>query len=251
MDLEGQIALVTGSGRGIGAQIVKTLSDAGATVCINIRKNTGKAASKAEILYEQIRDNNRNAQIIQADITKRSDITKMFENIKQKYNRLDILVLNAAVAPFKKLTDMTKSDWKTSFETNILGNSNCITEASKLMNEGSSIITLSSIGSLRTLPKYPMGIMKSSLESLTRYYNAELAPMGIRVNSICAGIVESDIFSYLSELWPDMVKSEKFDQYLLQPEDVANVTKFLCHPDSSSIRGQVIVVDKGYSTSVN
>ncbi len=79
MDLEGKVVLVTGSGRGIGAQIVKTLSDAGAAVCINIRKNTGKAASKAKILYEQIRDNNRSALIIQADITKRSDINKMFE----------------------------------------------------------------------------------------------------------------------------------------------------------------------------
>jgi len=240
-----QTVLITGAGRGIGEAIARWFIEHNHDVILNYRRTQGKSAAGIERLREYAREHGVRAVSALGDISESRDVEKMFHALTEQHGitQLDHLILNAAAAPFKPFTEMTRNDWKLLLGTNLTGNVACVTQAVKLMPRGSSICAISSLGSRRTLPNYPLGVMKAALEQLIRYLDVELRPQGIRCNAICGGFVNTDMLPILREKWPLM--EYLADDYIIEPSEIAEVAGFLSSKAASAIRGESVLVDAG------
>ncbi len=241
----GQVALITGSSRGIGHAIAESLADQGADIVVTYRRS-GKSADKAQALCEQARSLGRRAIAVQGDIAVKSDVKRMVEEGVAAMGGLDHLILNAALAPFKPFEKLLERDLKQLVGVNYLGNIFCIQAAlPHLEAKAGRIVFLSSLGSRLYSPSYPLGSMKAAMEAVVRDCGESLRPRGVNVNGVCAGIVKTDSFKVLRQFWE---KDQQIpEDYFVQEDEVADVVSFLCAPGSRAIRGQTIVVDHGMS----
>ena len=243
----GKVALVTGGSRGIGRACVLKLAALGADVAINYSRSEHDAeavAREADALGVR-------ATTIKADIGKREAIVAMFAQVARTFGRLDILVNNAARGlerPRGALESLPKHLQHT-LEVNVLGPWFCAQEAVKLMSNGGSIVNLLSPGSERYLPRYaPVGVSKGALASLTTYLAVELAPRGVRVNGVAAGLVDgTDGVRMLPPEALERYRELAPARRLVRPEDVAEAVAFLCSDAAAMIIGHVLMVDGGYS----
>lgn len=243
---KGQTVLVTGAGRGIGLAIAEKLAQEGYDLILNYRKDQGKSAANLQRFL--VAETKVKVTLAKADIAEPRDISDMVKKLRQEgIERIDHLVLNAAAAPFKSFMDMTRNDWKLLLNINLIGNTACVQEVVPMMTPGGTICAISSLGSQRVLPKYPLGIVKSALENLVSYLEVELYDRNIRVNGICAGMVNTDMAPFLQELWPEMFQRyEKGPRrWMVEPEEVANIAAFLVSDQSSAIRGAILNADLG------
>ncbi len=243
---KGQTVLITGAGRGIGMAIAEKLAQEGYDLILNYRKDQGKSAANLQRFVAA--ETRVKVTLAKADISEPRDISEMVKKLKQEgIERIDHLVLNAAAAPFKPFMEMTRNDWKLLLNTNLIGNTACVQEVAPMMTQGGTICAISSLGSQRVLPKYPLGVAKSALENLVRYLEVELYDRNIRVNGICAGVVNTDMAPFLKELWPEMFQRYENAprRWLVEPEEVANITAFLVSGQSSAIRGATLTADLG------
>lgn len=243
---KGQTVLITGAGRGIGMAIAKKLANEGYDLILNYRKDQGKSAANLQRFIAS--ETRVKVTLAKADISEPRDIQLMVKKLKDEgVTQIDHLILNAAAAPFKSFMDMTRNDWKLLLNTNLIGNTTCVQEVTPMMINGGSICAISSLGSRRVLPNYPLGIAKSALESLVSYLEVELHDRNIRVNGLCAGVVNTDMAPFLKELWPDMF--ERYEnaprRWLVEPEEVANIAAFLISDQSTAIRGATLIADLG------
>jgi enoyl-[acyl-carrier protein] reductase III len=243
---KGQTVLITGAGRGIGMAIAEKLAQEGYDLILNYRKDQGKSAANLQRFVAA--ETRVKVTLAKADIAEPRDISEMVKKLRQQgIERIDHLVLNAAAAPFKSFMDMTRNDWKLLFNTNLIGNTTCVQEVVPMMTQGGTICAISSLGSQRVLHKYPLGIAKSALENLVSYLEIELYDRNIRVNGICAGMVQTDMTPFLEELWPELFQRNNSGprRWLVEPQEVANITAFLVSDQSSAIRGSTLVADLG------
>ena len=252
-NLEGKIALVTGSGRGIGKAIAIKLAKLGADIIVNYNRNRSQAEETSEIIHML----GKKAQIIRANIGKEEEIELLFENISTEYGKLDILVNNAASGFNRPLTEQKVSGWDYTMQVNVRGAMLCSQKATALMEKagGGHIINISSPGSTRVLPDYiAVGASKAALDSLTRYMAVELAPKNIHVNAVSPGMVETEALKHFAFMNNTDVTSKTIMNTpagrLVTPEDVAEVVSFLCSPAADMICGQVIVIDGGFTLIV-
>lgn len=237
---------MTGGARGIGAAICGRLARAGCGVCVNYYSS----ADEAERLCRELVDLGVPSFSFQADVTDRPAVEEMFEAIRGKFGKLDILVSNAASGVLRPALEMSTKHWRWCLETNALALNHLVREAKPLMRPGSRVLALSSLGSHRAIPDYAfIGASKAALEALVRSLSLELAPSGISVNTISAGVVDTDALKYFPERERLLAESEARNLMgrQLTPEDVAAVAYLLCLPEAEAIRGQMIVVDAGYS----
>ncbi len=250
---ENKVALVTGSGRGIGRAIALRLAQDGADVLVNYVHNQ----APAEEVVAQIRNMGRRSIAVRANVGKVEDIGRLFETLAQNFDRLDILINNAASGFNRPALQQKETGWD--FTMNVNARSALFTAqlAVPIMqkNNGGVIINISSPGSNRVMPDYvAVGASKAALESLTRYLAVELAPLNIAVNAVAPGLVETDALRHFSVLGDNTtilqaVKNTPAGR-LVEPVDIAGVVSFLCSPAANMIRGQVIMVDGGYTLSV-
>jgi NAD(P)-dependent dehydrogenase (short-subunit alcohol dehydrogenase family) len=246
-NIKGKTAIVTGGSRGIGAAIVKELIDDGCNVIINHRRNVGKGAAQVKQLIEYAEEKGVYACSVLGDLSVRRDVEKMFKGLQSDFQQVDYLILNAGQTPFKEFQDFNKEDWKILLDTNLVGNVGCVQGVIPMMKEGGSIVFITSTGSRRVMPHYPMGVMKAALEHLVRYLDYELHNKGIRVNGVCGGLVKTDTFEQLEQVWPGfmhMLEIRKRD-FVLDPSEIASVVSFLCSDKSRAIQGSVILADRG------
>lgn len=244
-----RVALITGSSRGIGSTIAKTFALAGADVVANYRKAGGASQIQAEKLGEEIRSSGRRALVIQADISVKEAVKRMFGEVKENFGHLDFLILNAAQAPFKPLERLLERELKQLVATNYLGNLFCVQEALPLLEKREGkIVFISSLGSRFYTPGYPLGSMKAAMEAVVRDLAEGLRDRRISVNGICAGIARTDSLKILRHY------SEEFDripaELFVEPEEIADTALFLCAPASRGLRGQMLVVDRGLSNKL-
>lgn len=238
--------LVTGGGRGIGRAIALRFAEAGASVFVNFFVNR-EAAEKTAV---EIVHRGGTATLLQADLKDPAEIRRMFEEIRQKVNRLDVLVSNAASGVLKGALELTAKHWDWMMDTNARPLLLCAREAAPLMGHGGRIISVSSLGANRVVPHYAgVGTTKAALEALTRYLAVELADRGITVNAVSAGAVPTDVWRAFpqGEGLLDAVRGRTPGGRLVRPEDLAEIVYFLASPAAQAIQGQVIVVDGGYS----
>jgi NAD(P)-dependent dehydrogenase (short-subunit alcohol dehydrogenase family) len=249
MHLQGKVALVTGSSRGIGHAIAKALLAAGADLAVHGRQDKGASAEGAQSLVEEAKKAGRRAAAFQADVSVKADVEALMAKVNETFGRLDVLVLNAAKAPFKSSERLLERDLRQLVDVNFLGNVFCAQKALPLLEkQGGSVVFVSSLGSRFMNPEYPLGAMKAAMEAMVRQWAEEWAGKKIQANAVCAGLVKTDAFLTLRQIWPEL--STMPDALFVTPEEVADVVAFLTSPAARAIRGQTIVVDRGLSNRV-
>jgi len=251
---EKKIALITGSGRGIGREIAIHFSRLGADIIVNFYRNRATAEETAAL----IRDQGCKATVVKANIGEIEQIHRLFDEITAEYGGLDFLIHNAASGFNRPVMEQRPKGWDWSMNINARSLLFMTQRAAKLMQPrgGGAIVSVSSPGGSRVLPDYvSVGASKAALESLTRYLAIELAERQIVVNAVSPGIVLTEALQHFDAIREDQDLVERARSLtpagrLVTSEDIARVVAFLCSPDAVMIRGQVIVVDGGYTLPV-
>jgi enoyl-[acyl-carrier protein] reductase III len=246
--LAGRVAIVTGAARGIGRAIALKLAMGGCDVAVNYYNS----ADEAETLCRAVRALGRRAVAIQASVGVPDSVDELFAEFRRHFDRLDIIVSNAASGVLKPATEMTLKHWRWCMETNALALNLLAQRALPLMPAGGRIVALSSLGASRAMPLYGfIGASKAALEALARALAQELGPRGIRVNVVSAGVVDTDALAHFPN------REQLLAGYaarapagpVLTPEDVAGAVYLLCLPEANMINGHTLVVDGGFAVS--
>jgi enoyl-[acyl-carrier protein] reductase III len=243
--LAGKIAMVTGASRGIGRAIAHKLAAAGCDVAVNYYNSH----DEAEAVCAAIRAVGRHACAIQANVGHPESVEELFAEFGRHFDRLDILVSNAASGVLKPVLEMSLKHWRWCLETNALALALLTQRAVPLMPAGGRIVALSSLGAERAMPGYGfIGASKAALESLVRTLAQELGSRGIRVNAVSAGVVDTDALRFFPNR--DALLSSFAERApagtVLTAEDVAGAVYLLCLPEAAMVTGQTLVVDGGF-----
>ncbi|MEO8268269.1 MAG: SDR family oxidoreductase, partial [Aureliella sp.] len=245
--LDGRVALVTGSGRGVGRTIARLLASRGAQVIVN----SFHSREDGEQTTAEINAQGDQAVHIWGSVANPSHVDRIFNQIEEQFERLDILVCNASDGRIGPFMELTAGDWERAFRTNVSGHHQCAVRAAPLMRSGrSSIVTLSAVGATRFINGLgSQGVVKAAVESMTRYLACELGQFGIRVNCVAGGPVYGDLL----EKFPAAEATQKHwesltpDGELCSPMDLANAIGFLVSDEARGINGAVWMVDHGFS----
>ncbi|OQX92514.1 MAG: enoyl-ACP reductase [candidate division Zixibacteria bacterium 4484_95] len=247
-ELSGKVALVTGGTRGIGKAIALNLAKMGADVVVNYFKSR----NAAEATLKELETVGSNAHAVRVNVGNYEKVPKIFDEIREKYGKLDILVSNAALGVFTSAINIDDKAWKLSMDTNARAFLHCVQLGKALMPDGSKVVALSSLGSSRHIDGYAsIGASKAVIETLTRYFAYELAPRRINVNTVTGGFIDTDAlkgFPNYQMMVDEVIRRTPFGR-IGTTDEIADVVVFLCTEKASWITGQIIVVDGGYSLS--
>ena len=248
--LKGKIAVVTGGSRGIGRAVSLRLAAAGASVVVNYFLNR-EAAEKTAV---EIRSHGVRAHLVQADMKDPRQIRALFDVVRKEFGGLDILVSNAASGVFRPVQELTAKHWDWMMNTHPRALLLCAQAAAELMRgRHGRIVSVSSVGSVRAIPQYAgMGASKGALEALTRYLAVEFASHGIAVNCVSGGAVATETWQQLPEVESliEGIRRKTPAGRIATPEDMAEAVLFLVSPQAEMIRGQVLIVDGGFSLTL-
>ena len=238
-----KVILVTGASRGIGRAIAKDLALDGNMVIANYNHSK----DKAEELQEELKRNNINMDIYQADVSKREEIESMVEYVINKYGRIDVLVNNAGIDLVKLFTDVTDEEWNYVINNNLYSVF-CVSQqvVKHLINaKNGVIINISSIfGQIGASCESIYAVSKAGIDGLTKSLAKELSLSNIRVNSIAPGLIDTEMNNDLSEEDIKNVEAEIPLKRIGRTEEIAKTVKMLIECDY--ITGQVISVNGGW-----
>jgi enoyl-[acyl-carrier protein] reductase III len=244
--LAGRTALVTGGARGIGAAIARRLAAAGCDVAILYYSSH----AAAETLCEELRAGGRRAFAWQVNVADPDSVAGGVARVVGELGRIDIAVSNAASGVLRPAAELTLKHWRWCLETNALAFNLLATALVPQLPRGGRLIALSSLGAARGLPDYAfVGASKAALEALVRHLALELGGRGITVNTVRAGVVDTDAlqaFPQRRALLDGFAQRAPLGP-TLTPDDVAGAVYLLCLPEAAMITGQTLVVDGGYS----
>jgi 3-oxoacyl-[acyl-carrier protein] reductase len=245
--LAGKVAVITGASKGIGAAIAKALATEGAAVAVNY----SSSKSGADKVVAEITGAGGKAVAVQADMSKRADIERLFAETKKTFRRLDILVNNAGIYEFAPLENVTEEHFEKHFNLNVRGLLLASQAAAKLFDSaGGSIINISSVASIRGFPDAAVySGTKGAVDAITRSLAAELGPRKIRVNAVQPGMVETEGTHSAGIAESDMRKQVEAQTPLRrigQPLDIVGAVVFLASNDSAWITGETLVISGGY-----
>jgi 3-oxoacyl-[acyl-carrier protein] reductase len=244
--LKNKVAVVTGASKGIGAGIAKSLAAEGAAVVVNY------ASSKegADRVVAEIVGKGGKAVAVQGDVSKLSDVQRIFAETKKAFGTLDVLVNNAGVYEFSALGEITEDQFHRMFNTNVLGLILATQEAVKLFGaEGGSIINIGSTASSLTPPMTAVyTATKGAVDAVTHVLAKELGPKKIRVNSINPGMVETEGTRAMGVIGSDFQKQLEAQTPLggiARPEDIAPIAVFLASAESGWLTGETLLASGG------
>lgn len=244
IDLSGKVALITGSGRGIGRAVAERLAEQGASIVINGRSDP---AALQDVAATIAKCHNVKTLPLVADVAESGQVAAMMQNIFKTFGRLDILVNNAGVLRDGLIGMIRETDLQETIRTNLIGTLNCIQSGARLMGRtGGSIVNLTSIIGVRgNAGQLVYGASKGGVITATLSAAKELAAKGIRVNAVAPGYIDTDMIRSIA---PE-VHQQRLDSIALgrigTPEDVADVVLFLASAQSRYVTGQTIGVDGG------
>ncbi|MCL4295070.1 MAG: 3-oxoacyl-ACP reductase FabG [Anaerolineae bacterium] len=243
-----KVALITGSGSGLGAGIALRFAEAGAAVTVNYRSN----AAGAQAVVRQIEAAGGRAVAVQADVTQKAEVERLVAQTVEVFGRLDVLINNAGLYPLASLLEMTEAEWDAVIDSNLRSTFLCTQAAAKQMiaqGEGGAIVNIASIEAENPAPLHShYNAAKGGVVMHTAAAANELGLYGIRVNSVSPGLIWRE---GIEQGWPDGV--ERFLKAaplgrLGRPDDIADACLFLASPAARWITGANLRVDGGVMT---
>jgi len=242
MSFEGASVLVTGGSRGIGKAIALRFAELGAKrVAIGYLRNDRAAEETAE----ELRAAGTEPLLLRGNISSQRVVQEALE-----LGPFDVVIHNAATGVIEPVLETQDKHWDWTLNANARALLTLARALAPKMQAGSSIVGISSLGSTRVLENYVLvGVSKAALEAVVRYLAVELAPRGIRVNAVSAGVVETGALEFFPNR--DKMISEGLERTpagrLVEPGDVADAVCFLCSDAAEMVRGHTLVVDGGFS----
>jgi 3-oxoacyl-[acyl-carrier protein] reductase len=247
--LTGKVAVVTGASKGIGASIAQHLAGEGAAVVVNY------ASSKqgADRVVAEIAGKGGKAIAVQADVSKKADIERLFAETRTAFGRLDVLVNNAGIYEFAPLGEVTAEHFHRQFDLNVLGLILASQEAVKYFGPaGGSIVNISSVvATAAPAAASVYSATKAAVEAVTRSLAKELGPRQVRVNSINPGLVETEGTTSAGTAAEESDFRKQYEAQaplarIGQPEDIAPAAVFFASDDSRWITGESLYIPGGY-----
>jgi len=245
--LKNKVAVVTGASKGIGASIAKHFAAEGAKVVVNY------ASSKegADKVVKAITDNGGIAIAVQADVSNEADVTRLFDETRKAFGKLDILVNNAVAQGYAPIEQISAAAFQQSFNVNVLGPVLTIQAALNLFGDkGGNIINISSGASKYPLPNASLySATKAALDAFTIALSKELGAKNVRINSILPGATETE-----GAASAGVTKGSDYEKMFVsktplgrrgQPEDIAKAVVFLASDDAAWITGEQLSVSGG------
>jgi enoyl-[acyl-carrier protein] reductase III len=233
--------LVTGGTRGIGKEIAIRFASMADRIVLGYLRNDAAAEAAAD----EIRAAGAEPVLVRGNIASDRVIGEF-----ASHGPYDVVVHNAATGVIRAALETEDKHWDWTLAANARALLSLARACAPDMKPGSSIVAISSLGSIPVLENYVLvGASKAALESVVRYLAVELAPKGIRVNAVSAGVVETEALDYFPnrEQMLRAAKERTPAGRMVAPEDVAGTVEFLSSPDAEMIRGQTLIVDGGYS----
>lgn len=242
--LNGKVALITGGTTGIGLATARLFADEGAQVIVTGSSEGGVAAARSELAGK--------AEVLRSDAGDPKQIAALFDHVAATHGGLDVLFLNAGIATFAPLAELSEEAFDAMFRVNVKGPWLALQRASKLLRRGGAVVVNTSIVTTKGFPATAAYAgTKAALRSIARVAAAELAPHGIRVNAVSPGPIDTPIYGKLGlpkagadELMAGMAQTVALKR-LGRPEEVARAALFLASSDASFVVGVELTVDGG------
>jgi glucose 1-dehydrogenase/3-oxoacyl-[acyl-carrier protein] reductase len=249
MKLKGKVALITGASRGIGRGIAEIFAEEGADVAVNYLANPCAAEETADY----VRSRGRRAITVKADASNRSQVQAMTDRVWDEMGPIDVFVNNAGIETIVPFLELTDEQWTRLTDVNLRSAWMCsqiycrrvVAEKRK-----GNIVNIGSIQAAKVLPgRTHYAPTKLGLEALTRNSSAEMTPLGIRINCVHPGIIETDMTAWITKNKDEDLKRSVQAQISLgrwgQPREIGTVVAFMASDEASYLTGQSLHVDGG------
>ena len=241
--LHGKVAIVTGSSRGIGADIAKALAGAGAKVIINYVQDS----AAAESVRRDISRAGGECRVVQADVSDPAQVQQLFETTLDYFKQIDILVNNAGILLFKEIADVQDEEFDQCVDVNFKSVFYTLREAAVRLADHGRIVNISSTVTRVMMPKYGVyAATKAAVEQLTRIFAREVGKRGITANAILPGPVDTELFR-TGKTGADIERMAAMAALgrIGETDDIAQVVLFLVSDEGRWITGQAIGVNGG------
>jgi len=247
--LQGKVALVTGAGRGIGRGIAEIFAEEGADVAVNYLDNP----DEAEAVAAYARSKGRRAIAVKADVSRRDEVEPMIDHVWRELGPLDVLVNNAGIETIVPFLDLTDEQWTRLTDVNLRGPWLCSQVLCRRLaaeHRPGSIVNIGSIQAAKVLPgRTHYAPTKLGLEALTRNMSAEVTPLGIRVNCVHPGLIDTPMTEWVMKS-PDILPIVLAQISLGragQPREIGAVVAFFASDEAGYLTGQSVHVDGGWA----
>ncbi|MGO1283114.1 MULTISPECIES: SDR family oxidoreductase [unclassified Psychrobacter] len=241
--LNNKVAIVTGSSKGIGAQIAILLAESGAKTVINYANDDAAAND----IVSQIKSAGGEAIAVQADVSDSQQVATLFDTTVSEFGKPDILVNSAGMMINKPIAETTDEDFDRTFAVNVKGTFNTLREAAAKLNNGGRVVNLSSTTTRMMLPTYgTYCATKGAVEQLTRVFAKEIGERGITVNAVSPGPTDTELFNQgkSDETIEKLANMSAFNR-IGEPVDIARVVAFLVSEEAAWVTGQNIGANGG------